>query len=64
MIEQLVQTWGYAAVFAGTFLEGETVLIAAVWKCSNHSGGDPRVPAVPSGLQVLARSAHPALRSR
>lgn len=29
MIEQFVQTWGYAAVFAGTFLEGESVLIAA-----------------------------------
>lgn len=29
MIEQIVQTWGYAAVFAGTFLEGETVLVAA-----------------------------------
>lgn len=29
MIEQFIQTWGYAAVFAGTFLEGETVLVAA-----------------------------------
>lgn len=29
MIEQLVQNWGYAAVFAGTFVEGETVLVAA-----------------------------------
>lgn len=29
MIEQIIQRWGYAAVFAGTFLEGETVLVAA-----------------------------------
>lgn len=29
MIEQFVQTWGYAAVLAGTLLEGETVLVAA-----------------------------------
>lgn len=29
MIERLVLAWGYAAVFAGTFLEGESVLVAA-----------------------------------
>jgi membrane protein DedA with SNARE-associated domain len=28
MLESLVARWGYAAIFAGTFLEGETVLLA------------------------------------
>ena len=28
-VATLVQTWGYPAVFLGTFLEGETVLVAA-----------------------------------
>ncbi|MCP5366147.1 MAG: VTT domain-containing protein [Hyphomicrobiales bacterium] len=29
MLEHLVATYGYAAVFAGTFLEGETIVVVA-----------------------------------
>lgn len=55
MIEQFVQTWGYAAVFAGTFLEGESVLIAAGFAAHRGMLDLAIVVAVAACVRVLLR---------